>query len=53
MTKLTAARLDEIKSQARKKSGDWIKVGLSTCGISAGADKVFKALNEEKERRGI
>ncbi len=43
--------LDQIKSQGQKRKGDWIKVGMSTCGIAAGADKVFKTLVEEKEKR--
>lgn len=32
---------------------DWVRVGLSTCGIAAGADKVFKFISKEVEKRGI
>ncbi|MFP4473466.1 MAG: (2Fe-2S) ferredoxin domain-containing protein [Candidatus Omnitrophota bacterium] len=32
---------------------NWIRVGMSTCGISAGADKVFHVLKEETVKRGI
>jgi len=31
----------------------WIRVGMSTCGIAAGADEVFAALVEEAEKRKI
>ena len=53
MTKLTANKLDEIRSRIQKDKGDWIKVGLSTCGISAGADEVFEVLIAEKDKRGL
>ena len=45
--------IDEIKKNINKKSGDWIKVGMSTCGIAAGADKVLEKFQEEKERRNL
>jgi (2Fe-2S) ferredoxin len=35
------------------KSDNWIKVGLSTCGIAAGADEVFKTLVEEVKKRNL
>ena len=44
---------DEIKKKNQKKQGDWIKVGMSTCGIAAGADKVFSKFQEEKDRRHL
>ncbi len=53
MPKITAHQLDDIKSKAQKPKGDWIKVGLSTCGISAGADKVFETLKEEIEKKKL
>ncbi len=34
-------------------SGNYIKVGLSTCGIAAGADEVFDVLVSELKTRGI
>ncbi len=32
---------------------NWIKVGLSSCGIAAGADKVFEVLKREIEKKGL
>lgn len=32
---------------------DWIKVGLSTCGIAAGAQLVYDVLKEESKKRTI
>ncbi len=34
-------------------SKDWIKVGLSTCGIAAGAQDVYNTLQEECKKRNI
>ena len=31
----------------------WIKVGLSTCGIAAGAQTVYDTLKAESEKRNI
>ena len=36
-----------------KKESEWIKVGMSTCGIAAGAGKVMKVMTEELKVRGI
>jgi NADP-reducing hydrogenase subunit HndB len=35
------------------KSENWIKVGLSTCGIAAGADEVFSVLVDEAKKRNL
>ena len=32
---------------------EWIKVGLSSCGIAAGAQKVFDVLKKEVEKKGL
>jgi (2Fe-2S) ferredoxin len=32
---------------------DWIKVGLSTCGIAAGAQTVYDLLKDESQKRSI
>jgi len=32
---------------------DWIKVGMSTCGVAAGAEEVYKTLVEESQKRNI
>ena len=51
--KLTIRKLDEIRNKSPQDQGDWIKVGMSTCGIAAGADTVLKVLLEEKEKRKL
>ncbi|MDD3375441.1 MAG: (2Fe-2S) ferredoxin domain-containing protein [Candidatus Omnitrophica bacterium] len=45
--------LDQISRHGQKNKGDWIKVGMSTCGIAAGADKVLETLIKEKQERKI
>ncbi|MDD2702797.1 MAG: (2Fe-2S) ferredoxin domain-containing protein [Candidatus Omnitrophica bacterium] len=53
MKKLSREDLDK-RAQARKeKTKDWIKVGMSTCGIAAGAQEVFAVLAEEVKKRNI
>jgi (2Fe-2S) ferredoxin len=53
MTKLTKEKLDTLMKTSKNKKSQWIKVGMSTCGIAAGADKAFKVLKEEIEKRGL
>lgn len=43
MPKLTRESLSKYKDMT-KSDGDYIKVGMNTCGISAGADKVYDTL---------
>ncbi len=45
--------LAAIKHNRQGRKGDWIRVGLSTCGIAAGADKVFSVLKEEVAKRNL
>jgi len=35
------------------EKGDWIKVGMSTCGIAAKADEVYATLLEEVKKRNL
>jgi len=53
MKKLTREDLDKIGAASANKAGDYIRVGLSTCGIAAGADVVFDTLVEEAKKRNI
>lgn len=53
MSKLTKQDFEKIKYEYKKKEGDWIKVGYSSCGIAAGADDVFNVLSEEIKKRGL
>ena len=45
--------LNQIKRDALKDKGDWIKVGMSTCGNAAGAEEVYHTLLEEKTKRNL
>ena len=53
MSALTPHTLDQLRKEANRQERNWIRVGLSSCGIAAGAEAVFKTLREEKQRRGL
>ncbi|MBD3246980.1 MAG: (2Fe-2S) ferredoxin domain-containing protein [Candidatus Omnitrophica bacterium] len=53
MAKLTHQSLDSFRRELEENKGDWIKVGMSTCGIAAGADEVYRVINEEVQKRGL
>jgi (2Fe-2S) ferredoxin len=53
MSKITRESLDNISKQPKTEEKNWIKVGMSSCGIAAGADEVFKVLTEEAKKRNI
>ena len=53
MSKITKEELDNIAKQPKKEDKNWIKVGMSSCGIAAGAEDVFKTLTEEVKKRNI
>ncbi|MBF0478664.1 MAG: (2Fe-2S) ferredoxin domain-containing protein [Candidatus Omnitrophica bacterium] len=47
-------KLDEIKNKFQQtQKGSWIKVGMSTCGIAAGADVVMAALKDEARKNNV
>lgn len=52
MSKLTKDDLDAA-SGAPRDDRPYIKVGMSSCGIAAGADAVFKVFKAESEKRKI
>lgn len=52
MAKLTPEELDKI-SKAGIAGGDWIKVGMSSCGIAAGAEEVYDFFVEEAKKRNL
>jgi (2Fe-2S) ferredoxin len=53
MTKrITRADLDAVPAAA-KTQGPYIKVGMSSCGIAAGADDVFAVLTAEVDKRKL
>lgn len=45
--------LEKIRDGVAKKDDHWIKVGMSTCGIAAGADKVFDLIKSEVKKQGL
>jgi NADP-reducing hydrogenase subunit HndB len=53
MKKITREDLEKINSLPRKETGNYIRVGMSTCGIAAGADEVFITLVEEAKKRNL
>jgi len=44
---------NDMKKKNTDEKGNWIKVGLSTCGIAAGAKDVFDTLVFEKEKKNL
>ncbi|MCK9572911.1 MAG: (2Fe-2S) ferredoxin domain-containing protein [Candidatus Omnitrophica bacterium] len=53
MAKLTPDELEKISKSNHEKSSNWIKVGMSTCGIAAGAGEIFDFLLEEVKKRNL
>ncbi len=45
--------LEDIQKSQQEAGDTWIKVGMATCGIAAGADKVYKAVLKEVESNGL
>ncbi len=52
MSKMTRKELQEAAS-ANPPQNSYIKVGMSTCGIAAGAQGVFDTLEKEIKRRDV
>jgi NADP-reducing hydrogenase subunit HndB len=50
--KLSTESLNAMHSQTPDNSS-WISVGMSACGIAAGAEKVFHFLSVEVKKRNI
>lgn len=53
MNKLTPLDLEKMSKEPLDKSKDWIKVGLSSCGIAAGAEDVYNFFVEEVKKRNL
>lgn len=52
MATMTAQDFETIKESVQNGSKNWIKVGMSTCGIAAGASKTYRALEDELVKQG-
>jgi len=53
MKKITKQLFQKPNEKVAKNKKDWIKVGMSTCGIAAGAGKVYDLLIQEIKRRDL
>lgn len=57
MATLTHTELDKVRAETKSKivspQGYRVMVGMATCGISAGADKVFQAIKREIDSLGV
>jgi (2Fe-2S) ferredoxin len=53
MNKLTPGDLEKMNKAPSDKPKDWIKVGMSSCGIAAGAEEVFNFFVEEVKKRNL
>jgi (2Fe-2S) ferredoxin len=53
MTKLTREELEKMKKAKKAPAKDYIKVGLSSCGIAAGAQEVYDLLAAEVAKRSL
>lgn len=53
MGKLTPKDLEKMGKAKAEQPKDWIKVGMSSCGIAAGAEDVFNLFVEEAKKRNI
>ena len=52
MKKLNKESFDKL-GEKKNGAGEWIKVGMSTCGVAAGADEVFKIIGKELINRNL
>jgi len=53
MNKLTPSDLEKMHKASSDAPKDWIKVGMSSCGIAAGAEDVFNFFIEEVKKRNL
>ena len=53
MEKLTPEKLEKLHQQHKAASKNWVKVGMSSCGIAAGAEEVYTTFIEEAQKRNI
>ncbi len=54
MQKLTKEVLEKYKeNQVGEEKKDIIRVGMSTCGIAAGAEEVFEVLKTEAKQKNL
>jgi NADP-reducing hydrogenase subunit HndB len=53
MSNLSKEILENINQQSSPVTSDYIKVGMSTCGLAAGAQETYQTLVEETRKRNL
>ncbi len=53
MKKILKEDLERMVQPGESSARQYIKVGMSSCGIAAGAEEVFRTLVEESAKRNI
>jgi len=53
MPKLNKEALDAYKNQKPANQENYINIGMSACGIAAGAGEVYDVFSEEVKRRNL
>ncbi|MCK9603648.1 MAG: (2Fe-2S) ferredoxin domain-containing protein [Candidatus Omnitrophica bacterium] len=53
MNKLSPADLEKMQKAPNGAPKDWIKVGMGSCGIAAGAEEVYNFFAEEVKKRNL
>ena len=53
MSKMPSPDLEAATPSQPTESGEYIRVGMSTCGIAAGAEEVYNTLQAEIQKRGL
>lgn len=53
MNRITKEYLDNISGHPKKEDNNWIKIGMSSCGIAAGSEETYQTFVEEISRRKL
>lgn len=53
MGKISREELERIAAKGKGRDTEYIKVGMSSCGIAAGADEVLAVLMDEAKKRNL
>ena len=53
MKKITGRLFEHLNKKLENNKKGWVKVGMSTCGIAAGAESVYEVLIKEVQRREL
>jgi NADH-quinone oxidoreductase subunit F len=51
MSKLKSETLNAIRDEVKAKQDDYVSIGMSACGIAAGAQEVYDAFAEQIKSR--